>query len=89
MILLVYKEAYFNINYLDHYILIICVSLLQDFKDIFPDKIPSGLPPIRGIEHQIDLVPRASVPNQLAYRINHDEIKKTINQVEESLPKNR
>ena len=28
MILLVYKEAYFNINYLDHYILIICVSLL-------------------------------------------------------------
>jgi len=28
MILLVYKEAYFNIKDLDHYIPIICVSLL-------------------------------------------------------------
>ncbi|RDX72593.1 hypothetical protein CR513_47897, partial [Mucuna pruriens] len=30
--------------------------MLEEFKDIFPKKIPRGLPPIRGIEHQIDFV---------------------------------
>ena len=29
-------------------------NLLQEFKDVFPAEIPQGLPPLRGIEHQID-----------------------------------
>ncbi|GKV12424.1 hypothetical protein SLEP1_g23565 [Rubroshorea leprosula] len=29
----------------------------KDFKDVFPDDVPNGLPPIRGIEHQIDFIP--------------------------------
>eukprot|EP00258_Populus_trichocarpa_P029082 XP_024445101.1 uncharacterized protein LOC112324795 [Populus trichocarpa] len=28
----------------------------KEFEDVFPDDIPSGLPPIRGIKHQIDFV---------------------------------
>ncbi|KAH9687341.1 hypothetical protein KPL70_014729 [Citrus sinensis] len=44
------------------------VTLLQDFDDVFPNEVPNGLPPIRGIEHQIDLVPRAIIPNRPAYR---------------------
>ncbi|GKV13904.1 hypothetical protein SLEP1_g24863 [Rubroshorea leprosula] len=28
----------------------------EDFKDVFPEDIPNGLPPIRGIEHQIDFI---------------------------------
>ncbi|CAL9239230.1 unnamed protein product, partial [Arabidopsis halleri] len=26
-------------------------AVLDQYKDIFPDEIPPGLPPIRGIEH--------------------------------------
>jgi len=36
--------------------------LLQEFKDIFSKKIPHGLPPSRGIEHQVDLLLGASLP---------------------------
>ncbi|KAJ9185016.1 hypothetical protein P3X46_004694 [Hevea brasiliensis] len=28
----------------------------KEFEDVFPEEIPNGLPPIRGIEHQIDFV---------------------------------
>uniref|UniRef100_A0A2N9E4K2 Reverse transcriptase/retrotransposon-derived protein RNase H-like domain-containing protein n=1 Tax=Fagus sylvatica TaxID=28930 RepID=A0A2N9E4K2_FAGSY len=38
----------------------VVVSLLQEYEDVFPNDVPSGLPPIRGIEHQIDFVPGLS-----------------------------
>ena len=37
--------------------------LLDEFKDVFPEEIPGGLPPVRGIEHQIDFIPGAVLPN--------------------------
>ena len=37
--------------------------------------VPSELPPISGIEHQIDFVPGATIPNRLAYRSNPKETK--------------
>jgi hypothetical protein len=40
----------------------VAISLLQDFDDLFPDDIPSRLPPLRGIKHQLDFVPGASIP---------------------------
>jgi hypothetical protein len=50
-------------------------NLLQEFKDVFPAEIPSGLPPLRGIEHQIHMIPGASLPNQAVYRTNPEEMK--------------
>ena len=35
-------------------------NILQEFADVFPEDVPPGLPPIRGIEHQIE--PQASKP---------------------------
>ena len=71
MILHVYKEACFNTNEIDHCVPSVVVSVLQEFDDVFPDDIPSGLPPLRGIQHQIDFVPGASIPNRSTNRSNH------------------
>jgi hypothetical protein len=50
-------------------------NLLHEFKNIFPVKISLGLPPLRGIEHQIDLISGATLPNRAAYRTNPKETK--------------
>ena len=50
MILLLYKEVYFNFKELDSCVPSGYVSFLQQF-DVFLDKILSGLSPIKGIEH--------------------------------------
>uniref|UniRef100_A0A2N9EVT3 CCHC-type domain-containing protein n=1 Tax=Fagus sylvatica TaxID=28930 RepID=A0A2N9EVT3_FAGSY len=65
----------------------VVVSLLQEYEDVFPNDVPSGLPPIRGIEHQIDFVPGATIPKRPAYRSNPEETKELQRQVEELLAK--
>ena len=62
-------------------------NILQEFADVFPQDVPPGLPPIRGIEHQIDLIPGASLPNHAPYRTNPKETKEIMRQVQELLDK--
>jgi len=62
-------------------------SLLQEFKDVFPNEILKGLTPLRGIEHHIDLLPRAFLPNRPTYRSNPQETKGIQTQVEELMNK--
>nr|KYP38208.1 Transposon Ty3-I Gag-Pol polyprotein [Cajanus cajan] len=62
-------------------------KLLKEFDDLFPQEVPSGLPPLRGIEHQIDLIPGASLPNRPAYRTNPQETKEIESQVDDLLMK--
>ena len=45
-------------------------ELLHEFGDIFPKEIHPRLPPLRGIQQQIDLVQGESLPNRPAYRTN-------------------
>ena len=82
-----YKEACFNTNELDESLPSVVVSLLQEYEDVFPNNVPNGLPPIRGIEHQIDFVLGATIPNQLKYRSNPEETKELQRQVKELLTK--
>ncbi|XP_039833241.1 uncharacterized protein LOC120694146 [Panicum virgatum] len=58
-----------------------------EYADVFPKEVPPGLPPIRGIEHQIDLIPGASLPNRTPYRTNPEETKEIQRQVQELLDK--
>jgi hypothetical protein len=52
---------------------------------MFPCRDTPGLPPLRGIEHQINLIPRATLPNRAAYRTNPEETKEMQRQVQELL----
>jgi hypothetical protein len=87
VILFLYKEAYFNTNKFDPSLPSVVVALLQEFEDIFPDDVPSGLPPNRGIEHQINFIPGASIPNRPTYKSNPEETKEFQRQVEELISK--
>lgn len=60
-------------------------QLLHQYQDVFPEDLPKGLPPISGIEYQIDLIFGAPLPNKPAYRTNPTETKELQRQVEELL----
>nr|XP_025877451.1 uncharacterized protein LOC112936983 [Oryza sativa Japonica Group] len=63
------------------------VAYALEYSDVFPKEVPPGLPPVRGIEHQIDLIPGASLPNRAPYRTNPEETKEIQRQVHELLDK--
>ena len=54
---------------------------------MFPQDLPEGLSPLRGIEHQIDLIPGSQIPNKPVYRTNPQEALELQKQVDELLAK--
>ena len=84
---LLYKETCFNTNELNKSLPSVVISLLQEYENMFPNDVPNELPPIRRIEHQIDFVPGATIPNRPAYRSNLEETKELQRQVKELLTK--
>nr|GEX10861.1 putative reverse transcriptase domain-containing protein [Tanacetum cinerariifolium] len=61
--------------------------LLVEFHDVFPDDIPTSLTLMREIQHCIDFLPSASIPNKPAYRMNPKEYEELHRQVTELLEK--
>ncbi|XP_074301641.1 uncharacterized protein LOC141633046 [Silene latifolia] len=57
-------------------------ELLQSYEDVFPNELPSGLPPLRGIEHQIDFIPGATLPTRLPIEVILKLLKNYNNKLE-------
>jgi hypothetical protein len=63
------------------------VPLLKQFQNLILDEILAGLPPMRSVQHCINLVPGAVFPNKAAYRMNPIENIELQRQVDELLSK--
>nr|GFA90646.1 hypothetical protein [Tanacetum cinerariifolium] len=58
------------------------VPTVRDFPEVFPEDL-SGLPPIRPVEFQIDLVPGAAPVARAPYRLASSEMKELVEQLKE------
>jgi hypothetical protein len=56
-------------------------EMLENFDDIVLDELPCSLPPIRSINHHIDLIPGASLSNKVAYMLTPQENEEVKRQV--------
>jgi len=58
--------------------------VITEFADVFPESLSDKLLPMRDIQHAIDLIPGASLPNFSHYRMNlteHVEVKKQVDEL--------
>src|SRR3954462_15605394 len=78
---IVFKEVLFSFEDMPPSLTPAIATLLQEYEDVFPADLPPGLPPIRGIEPQIDLISGATLPNRAPYRTNLEETKEIQHQI--------
>ncbi|GKB43670.1 putative reverse transcriptase domain-containing protein [Tanacetum coccineum] len=58
------------------------VPIVQDFLEVFPEDLP-GIPPIRQVEFQIDLIPGAAPVARAPYRLAPSKMKELSDQLKE------
>ncbi|GKB99225.1 putative reverse transcriptase domain-containing protein [Tanacetum coccineum] len=58
------------------------IPVVKEFSDVFPEDLP-GLPLVRQVEFQIDLIPGAAPVAQTPYRLAPSEMQELSNQLQE------
>ncbi|GKA13603.1 reverse transcriptase domain-containing protein [Tanacetum coccineum] len=58
------------------------IPVAREFPEVFPEDLP-GLPPIRQVEFQIDLIPGAALVARTPYRLSPSEMQELSNQLQE------
>ena len=59
-------------------------TLLAQFPDVFPEKLPAELPPQRDVDHRIELEPGSAPPSRPIYRMSPlelDELRKQLDEL--------
>lgn len=62
-------------------------EVLVEFGDMLPDELPTGLPPMRDIQYQIDLLLGSILPNRPHYILSPQQHEELQRQVKELLDK--
>lgn len=60
-------------------------ELLKNYEDVFPEKIPKGLPPVRSKDYTINLVPRATPQIRDMYTMSEVELAEVKAKIEDLL----
>ncbi|GJR60043.1 putative nucleotidyltransferase, ribonuclease H [Tanacetum coccineum] len=58
------------------------IPVVREFLEVFPEDLP-GLPPVRQVEFQIDLIPGATPVAQAPYKLAPSEMQELSNQLQE------
>ncbi|GKF81835.1 hypothetical protein Tco_0240437 [Tanacetum coccineum] len=58
------------------------IPVVREFPDVFPEDLP-GLPPVRQVEFQIDLIPGAAPVARAPYKLAPSEMQELSNQLQE------
>ncbi|GJX53842.1 reverse transcriptase domain-containing protein [Tanacetum coccineum] len=58
------------------------IPVVKEFPDVFPEDLP-GIPPVRQVEFQIDLIPGAAPIARTPYRLAPSEMQELSNQLQE------
>lgn len=62
-------------------------QLLEKYIEIVDNGMPNALPPMRDVSHQIDLIPRANLPNKAAYKMTLSQNEELARQIKDLLDK--
>ena len=60
-------------------------NIIQDYQDVFPEKLPKGVPPSREVEHAIETDPEAVPPSRAPYRLGPKEMDEMEEQIKDLL----
>ena len=58
-------------------------AVIGEYRDVFPDALPIGLPPSREIDHRIELIPGSTPPSRPTYRQSASELAELKSQLAE------